>query len=89
MVPFVGGTVGFGFANSKGLRENNEFVGIGQDFCFQFTVEGGVRYDINDEWYLRLSGIYTHFSNAGQSEPERPNHAIDQMGPELVLGYRF
>lgn len=90
VVPFVAGDVGFSFCDSQGVSETRRGnVGQGQDFSFNFGVRGGFRYDITEDWFLRLSGVYTHFSNAGLSEPERKNRALDAAGPELSLGYRF
>jgi len=90
VVPFVEGVVGFAFADSRGYNDSaGNNIGLGQDFNFQFGIAGGIRYDFCDDWFLRLSGVYTHFSNSGLSEPGRKNRAMDQAGPELALGYRF
>ncbi len=89
VVPFVQGDVGVSFTDSQGVNDRRGNIGQGQDFCFNFGVELGFRYDINDDWFMRLSGVYTHFSNAGLSEPERKNRALDAAGPMLSLGYRF
>ena len=90
IVPYVEGIVGFGFADSRGTTDSTgRQTGLGQDFNFQFGIAGGVRYDITDEWFVRLAAVYTHFSNAGLSEPGRKNRAIDAAGPELSVGYRF
>ncbi len=90
IVPFVEGTVGVLFADSDPLsRPDGSAVGLGQDFNFTFGVAAGFRYDINDSWYLRLACDYMHVSNAGLSEPEHQNKAIDALGPKLSVGYRF
>lgn len=90
VVPFVEGTVGILFADSDPItRPNGDAVGLGQDFNFTFGVAMGVRYDITEDWYLRLSADYMHVSNAGLSEPEHKNEAIDALGPKLSVGYRF
>jgi hypothetical protein len=90
VVPFVEGNVGFAFTESQGITTvDRGHIGQGQDFCFQFGIGLGVRYDINDDWFLRLTGTYKHYSNAGLSEPGRRNNSIDAAGPELTLGYRF
>jgi opacity protein-like surface antigen len=89
LVPFIGAMVGFGFADTKAYSNPLTPYGLGQDFNFQFTVNTGVRYDINDSWYVRLTLEYVHFSNAGLSEPARQNRAIDAAGPQLSFGYRF
>ncbi len=89
-VPFVEGTVGFAFTDSQGVTTlNRGQIGQGQDFMFNFGIATGIRYDINDSWFVRFSAIYSHFSNAGLSEPERKNRAIDAAGPMLSLGYCF
>jgi len=88
-VPFIEGHVGFGFTDSRGLTEGTKQVGQGEDFCFNFGIAAGTRYDINDAWFVRLKAIYEHFSNAGLSEPQRANRACDIAGPELSFGYRF
>jgi len=54
LVPFVGTMVGFGFANTQDYPNPTVPYGLGQDFRFKFTVNLGVRYDINDTWYVRL-----------------------------------
>ena len=89
VVPFIGAMVGFGFANTQAYSNPAVPYGLGQDFNFQFTVNTGVRYDINDSWFVRLTLEYVHFSNAGLSEPARQNRAIDAAGPQLSFGYRF
>ncbi len=88
-VPFVEGNVGFGFTDSQGVTLARGQVGQGQDFCFNFGIGTGVRYDINECWFARLSGTYMHFSNGGLSEPGRKNRAMDAAGPEISVGYRF
>jgi hypothetical protein len=90
IVPFVEGTVGFAFTNSRGrTRPVSGDVGQGQDFCFNFGVAAGFRYDITEDWFARLSAVYTHYSNGGLSEPERKNHGLDAMGPEVSVGCKF
>jgi opacity protein-like surface antigen len=88
-VPFVEGDVGFAFCNSQGQWRGEKQVGQGQDFCFNFGIKAGTRYDITDNWYIRVAGVFTHFSNAGLSEPARKNRSMDAAGPELSVGYRF
>ncbi|MBV9463692.1 MAG: acyloxyacyl hydrolase, partial [Verrucomicrobiae bacterium] len=89
IVPFVEGGVGFGFADSQGITEGGRQRGLGQDFNFMFSVAGGATYDFARDWFARLAFFYAHFSNAGQSQPERANNSIDAVGPELSFGYRF
>lgn len=89
LVPFIGAMVGFGFADTRDYPNPAVPYGLGQDFCFEFTINLGVRYDVNDTWYVRFMAEYVHFSNAGLSEPARLNRAIDAIGPQLSVGCRF
>ena len=92
-VPFVEGLVGFYFADSDqqhiATPTSQVEHGLGQDFNFTFGVAAGVRYDINDDWFARGTVAYTHVSNAGLSEPQNGNRAIDALGPQVSLGRRF
>lgn len=89
-VPYIESSVGFAFNDSRGMTSPTRGqIGQGQDFSFQFGIAAGARYDITSDWFLRLSGVYTHYSNAGLSEPGRKNRALDAAGPELAFGYRF
>ncbi len=90
IVPFVEGTVGVLFADSDSQADSQGLQrGLGQDFNFTFGAAVGFRYDISEDWYLRLSADYVHVSNAGLSEPDHQNRAIDAVGPKLGIGYRF
>ncbi len=90
VVPYIEALVGFGFADSNPTVDASGTAhGLGQDFNFTFSVGSGIRYDINDSWYLRLGVLYTHFSNAGLSEPQHENQPIDALGPQVSVGYRF
>lgn len=90
IVPFVEGTVGILFADSDPItRPDGTANGLGQDFNFTFGVAAGFRYDINDDWYVRMACDFMHVSNAGLSEPEHQNEAIDALGPKVSVGYRF
>jgi hypothetical protein len=84
IIPYVEGGVGFVFADSK-----PQFGGLGQDFNFTFTVGAGAKYQICDDFFVRLGVEYQHVSNAGLSEPTNPNHPIDGLGPKLSFGYAF
>jgi opacity protein-like surface antigen len=84
IIPFVEGGVGFGFADS-----NPALGGLGQDFNFTFEASAGARYDICDDFFVRLAVQYQHISNGGLSEPATPNHPIDALGPKLSFGYSF
>lgn len=87
--PFIESTVGFGFADSRGKQHDGQDIGLGQDFNFNFTVSSGLRIPISDDWYVKIAGFYTHYSNASLSEPRHENRAIDAIGPELSVGWRF
>jgi lipid A 3-O-deacylase len=84
VIPYVEGGVGLGFADS-----NPEQGGLGQDFNFTFEAGAGAKYNISDDFYVRLGVEYQHVSNAGLSEPTNPNHPIDELGPKLSFGYSF
>jgi opacity protein-like surface antigen len=82
LVPYVEGLVGFGFADSNPTVDAGGAAhGLGQDFNFTFGVGAGARYDIDEHWFVRFGVLYTHFSNAGLSEPQRENQPIDALGP--------
>ena len=84
IIPFVEGGVGLGFADSK-----PQLGGLGQDFNFSFEASAGARYDICDDFFVRLAVQYQHVSNAGLSEPTNPNHPIDALGQKISFGYSF
>jgi opacity protein-like surface antigen len=84
IIPFIEGGVGIGFADS-----NPAWGGLGQDFNFSFEVTAGAKYQIDDDWFVRLGCEYQHVSNAGLSEPQFANHPIDSLGPKLSFGYSF
>lgn len=88
-VPFIEGDVGFAFTDSQGETWGTRQVGQGQDFCFNFGIKAGARYDITEDWFVRVAGVFTHYSNAGLSEPGRKNRSMDAAGPELSVGYRW
>ncbi len=88
LVPYVEGLVGLGFADSNPRVDNaGNAHGLGEDFNFSFSVGAGARYDINDTWFARAGILYTHFSNAGLSEPAHPNRPIDALGPMISVGF--
>jgi len=90
LVPYVEGLVGFGFADSNPTVDASGTAhGLGQDFNFTFGVGAGARYDIDEHWFVRAGVLYTHFSNAGLSEPEHENQPIDALGPQVSVGFRF
>jgi lipid A 3-O-deacylase len=84
IIPFVEGGVGLGFADANPAKG-----GLGQDFNFTFDCAAGARYNISEDFFVRLAVVYQHVSNAGLSEPTNPNHPIDALGPKLSFGYSF
>jgi len=84
IIPYVEGGVGIVFANSAPERG-----GLGEDFNFTFTAGAGAKYNITDDFFVRLGVEYQHVSNAGLSEPQHDNHPIDALGPKLSFGYAF
>jgi opacity protein-like surface antigen len=84
IIPYVEGGVGIGFADS-----NPAEGGLGQDFNFTFEAGAGAKYNLTDDFFVRLGVEYQHVSNAGLSEPEFPNHPIDELGPKVSFGYAF
>ncbi len=90
VIPFIEGGVGFLFSdsNSNGSQIPGS-QGLGQDFNFSFEVAAGVRYDFCKDWFTRVGVEYRHVSNAGLSEPQHLNNAIDSLGPRVSVGYSF
>jgi hypothetical protein len=89
LIPFVEATGGIAFTDSRQVTLDGHDRGLGQDFNFNFTFALGLRYDITERWFTRISALYSHYSNAGLSEPERSNRQIDAFGPVLTVGLRF
>lgn len=87
--PFGELTVGLAWADAHPFLVNGVQHGLGQDFNFAFAASTGVRYDVSARTYMRLSLVYSHFSNGALSEPEHSNKAIDALGPMLSFGVRF
>jgi len=83
-IPFIESGVGVAFLDSR-----PEYGGMGQDFNFNFHVAIGGKYKINDDLFVRLTLPYMHYSNAGLSEPEHKNHAIDSFGVNVGIGLYF
>lgn len=89
VIPFFGCTVGGADADAHQFYAKGDAHGLGQDFNFNFAVIAGFRYDISERFFIRLYGEYTHYSNAGLSEPTHRNKAIDNAGPILSFGMHF
>ena len=84
IIPYMEAGVGLGFGDS-----DPQLGGLGQDFNFTFEVGLGARYNFCDNWFVRAGAEYQHVSNAGLSEPEFPNHPIDELGPKVSVGFSF
>jgi hypothetical protein len=89
VTPFFELLVGAGWADAHQFYSNGNYHGLGENFNFNFSGAIGARYDITKQLFTRLSVEYTHYSNAGLSEPQHSNKAIDALGPILSLGIRF
>jgi opacity protein-like surface antigen len=85
-VPYISGGVGLGFVDATRVRESGA---LGQDFTFNILTAIGVSYKLNDQWRATAGVQYQHLSNAGMSEPERPNSSLNSVGPELGITYTF
>ena len=89
VIPFVGSQIGAVFVDSRNDSLKNP-RGFGQDFTMTFQVESGVKVPLTSTLFLRLSAIYSHFSNGGLSEPNhRANNDIDALGARLAFGSSF
>ncbi len=89
LVPFLGCKVGMGWADAHQYMAGGNLHGLGQDFNFNFEVLAGLEYSMTPRTFMRLTAVYSHFSNAGLSEPEKSNKAIDALGPMFGVGWRF
>ena len=63
--------------------------GLGQAENFGLDVALGLRYDLSEDFFVRLGAEYNHVSNAGLSEPRYANNGIDAFGPVFSFGYAF
>jgi hypothetical protein len=61
----------------------------GQDFAFPLAGLLGVEWRIAEDWSLTTGAIYTHISNGGLSEPERPNIGLDSVGTIIGVSHAF
>ncbi|MDQ6624562.1 MAG: acyloxyacyl hydrolase [Verrucomicrobiota bacterium] len=84
--PYVSGGIGLGWVDAT----NTYTAGaLGQNFTFNIQSTVGVDYKLNDHWKANLGIIYQHLSNAGLSEPERPNSSLNTLGPQIGATYSF
>lgn len=84
--PYVSGGVGLGGVDATEEREPGA---LGQNFTFNILSAAGVSYRINDQWQATGGILYEHLSNAGLSEPARPNSSLNAVGPQFGVTYRF
>ncbi|MFN2476170.1 MAG: outer membrane protein [Chthoniobacterales bacterium] len=84
--PYVSGGIGLGWVDAT----NTYTAGaLGQNFTFNIQSTVGVDYKLNDHWKANVGIIYQHLSNAGLSEPERPNSSLNTLGPQIGATYSF
>ena len=81
-IPYVSGGVGLGWIDSH----PEVFGAQGQDFTFNILSAAGVSYKVNDRLKISVGGLYQHFSNAGQTDP---NPSLNLFGPQVGLTYSF
>ena len=80
--PYVSGGVGLGWLDS-----HSEIYGAqGQDITFNILSAIGVSYRVNDKLKVSVGGLYEHFSNAGQTDP---NPSLNLFGPQVGVTYSF
>ncbi len=84
--PYVSGGVGLGDIDAT--KEVTPGA-IGQNFTFNVQSALGVSYKMDQHWRFTAGIIYQHLSNAGLSEPERPNSSLNTLGPQLGATYSF
>ena len=85
-VPYISGGVGLGGVDAT--RDPTRGA-LGQDFTFNILTAVGVSYKLDEHWKLEFGLQYQHLSNAGLSEPERPNSSLNSVGPEVGVTYVF
>lgn len=84
--PYISGGVGLGFVDATRVRTSGA---LGQNFTFNILTAVGLSYRFSEHWRAELGLQYQHLSNAGLSEPERPNSSLNSIGPEFGLTYNF
>ncbi len=82
--PYFTARLGCGAIDSRPVPEAQ-----GQDFVFLIQGEGGLRTKLTPHLSLQGGVLYQHMSNAGLSEPARPNVGLDAIGPFLSLRWEF
>ena len=82
LVPYISGGVGLGWIDSHA----DVYGAQGQDFTFNILTAAGVSYKVNDKLKVTVGGLYQHFSNAGQTDP---NPSLNLFGPQVGVTYSF
>lgn len=86
LVYYFSGGVGLGAVDATRLPTPGA---LGQDFTFNILSAAGVSYKVSDHWKLTGGILYQHLSNAGLSEPERPNSSLNSLGPQVGATFSF
>ena len=81
---FIEGRLAVGGIDSSGPPH-----GEGQDLTFNPMGDLGIMYNATGRQKVSLGVMYSHFSNAGLSEPERPNIGINTLGPMVEWNVSF
>lgn len=84
--PYISGGVGLGDVDATRVKTRGA---LGQDFTFNILTAIGVSYQYNEHWRFTGGILYQHLSNAGMSEPERPNSSLNLLGPQFGATYTF
>lgn len=84
--PYISGGVGLGDVDATRVRTPGA---LGEDFTFNILTAMGVSYRLDEHWKAEFGLQYQHLSNAGLSEPQRPNSSLNSIGPELGITYTF
>ena len=72
-----------------GIDSSGPPHGEGQDLTFNPMGALGVTYKASAFQKVSLGVLYSHFSNAGLSEPARPNIGINTLGPMVEWAISF
>ncbi len=84
--PCISGGVGLGDVDAT--KEKTPGA-LGQNFTFNILTAVGCSYRISDQWQATAGILYQHLSNAGLSEPDRPNSSLNAIGPQFGITRSF
>lgn len=76
---YIGG--GAGFVDSTDIEG-----GQGQDFTFNWFVQTGARFRLNESLYITGGLLFQHLSNQGMSDR---NPGLNSLGPTVGLSWKF